>query len=394
MKILLVIPGIGPVYGGTSKIAIELAEAISRQGILIDIVTTNANGLADLDVPLKTWIHGEFYRLQYFPRWHIGDYKLSGSLTKWLFNNVTKYDLVHTIAVFSYPVSITHLACKIHRIPYINNPQGMLEPWALTYKSWKKKLYYNLIDKAALNNASAIQMLNLSEAQNIKNLHLKAPLVTVPNGINYQEFELQHNPENFYEKFPHTRDKTLILFLARIDPKKGLDLLAPALAKALAKFPNAHLIVAGSDSTGFLPTVQDYFTQAGCLNAVTFTGMLTGTTKYEALAAASIYVAPSYSEGFSMSVLEGMASGLPCIITKGCNFPEAAHNKTAVVVDIESNAIANGLIDCLSNPEKAKAMGELARKFVFERYTWDRVAGQMQQVYTKIIEQKPLPALS
>lgn len=393
MKILLVIPGIGSVYGGTSKIAIELAQTLGRQGTFIDIVTTNANGLADLNVPLKTWINQEFYRVKYFPRWHIGDYKLSYSLTKWLFDNVTNYDLVHTIAVFSYPVSITHLACKIHRIPYINNPQGMLEPWALKYKSWKKKLYYNLIEKASLNNASAIQMLNQAEAQNVKPLNLRSPLFIVPNGINCQEFELQHNPKTFYEQFPHTRGKTLILFLGRIDPKKGIDLLAPAFAKALTKFSNAHLIIAGPDSTGFLPTVQNYFTEEGCLDNVTFTGMLTGVMKYAALAAASIYVAPSYSEGFSMSVLEAMASGLPCIITKGCNFPEAANNQAAFVVDIESLAIANALLDCLSNPEQAKIMGERARKFVFEKYTWDQVARAMQLVYAEVLQQNPLSAL-
>ncbi|RUT04626.1 glycosyl transferase [Dulcicalothrix desertica PCC 7102] len=394
MKILLVIPGIGDVYGGTSKVAIEFAQALGKLGIDIDIVTTNANGLEDLDVPLRTWLNQGLYRLQYFPRWHIGDYKLSTSLTKWLFKNVASYDLVHTIAVFSYPVSITHLACKINRVPYINSPHGMLEPWALSHKSWKKKLYYSLIEKAALDNASAIQMLNQAEAQNAEPLHLKAPLVTVPNGINCQEFQLQHNPKAFYEQFPHTRDKALILFLGRIDPKKGLDLLAPAFAKALSKFSNAHLIVAGPDSIGFLPTVQNYFAEEGCLNAVTFTGMLTGAMKYAALAAASIYVAPSYSEGFSMSVLEAMASGLPCVITKGCNFPEAANNQAALVVDIESSAIANALIDCLSNPEQAKIMGERARQLVFEKYTWDKVACQMQEVYSCLLQHQPVMAIS
>jgi glycosyltransferase involved in cell wall biosynthesis len=390
MKILLVIPGIGPVYGGTSKIAIELAQALGKQKITVDIVTTNANGLADLDVVLKTWINNEFYRLQYFPRWHIGDYKLSGSLTKWLFQNVRNYDLVHTIAVFSYPVSIAHIACLIHRIPYINNPQGMLEPWALTYKSGKKKIYYNLLEKAGLNNANAIQMLNQAEAKNIEPLQLKAPLIIVPNGINHEEFLIQADPQIFYDRFPNTRGKTLILFLARVDPKKGLNLLAPAFAKALAEFPNAHLIIAGPDNIGFLPIVKDYFAQVACLDAVTFTGMLTGQIKHAALAAANIYVAPSYSEGFSMSVLEAMASGLPCIITTGCNFPEAATAKIALVVDIDANKIAESLIDCLKNPEDAKAMGNRARHFIFEKYTWNKVACQLQTVYDKILQHQPI----
>lgn len=392
MKILIVIPGIGPVYGGTSKIAIELAQALGKREIIVDIVTTNANGLADLDVTLRKWLKEDFYRIQYFPRWHIGDYKPSISLTNWLLNHVADYDLVHTIAVFSYPVSITHWACQFKGVPYINNPQGMLEPWALSYKSWKKRIYYKLIEQSSLHNASAIQMLNLAEAKNAEPLQLKAPIVLIPNGIHEQEFKELPSPEPFYQKFPHTFDKTLILFLARIDPKKGLDLLAPAFGKVYSQFPNSHLIVAGPDTIGFQSTVEDYFEKAGCLNAVTFTGMLTGSMKHAALSATSAYVAPSYSEGFSMSVLEGMASALPCVITTGCNFPEAAIAKVAHVVEISSDAIANALIDCLSNPEQAKAMGDRAREFIFEKYTWDKIASQLQQVYSNILQQKPVSA--
>ena len=125
----------------------------------------------------------------------------------------------------------------------------------------------------------------------------------------------------------------MVLGLGRIDPKKGLDLLAKAFTKAHQVFPDTQLIVAGQDNTGFLPIAQNYFEEAGCSSAVKFTGMLTGEIKYAALAAANIYVAPSYSEGFSMSVLEGMASGLPCVITTGCNFPEAS--EVSEIVDID-----------------------------------------------------------
>ncbi|NET52430.1 MAG: glycosyltransferase, partial [Merismopedia sp. SIO2A8] len=122
-----------------------------------------------------------------------------------------------------------------------------------------------------------------------------------------------------------------------------------------------------------------------CLNSVTFTGMLTGQLKYAALAAANLYVAPSYSEGFSMSVLEGMASGLPCVITKGCNFPEAAAANAAHVVDIKSEAITNALIECLNNPQQAKAMGDRAHKLILEKYTWEQVATKMHKVYTTLV---------
>ena len=390
MKILVVVPALGSVYGGPSKSVVELTQALGNRGIDIDLVTTNANGSDSLDVPLNCWIAKEFYRIQYFPYWAIKDYKISFSLTKWLWNNVKNYDLVHTNAIFSYAILPAYWACQKDRVPYIVTPRGMLEPWALSYKAWKKRFYYRFLEKPALNRANAIQMLASTEAKRTESLNLKAPFTIVPNGIHRQDFEPLVSPELFYQKFPETKNKQLIIFLGRIDPKKGLDLLANAMGKIHDQFSQAHLVIAGPDNIGFLNTAKNYFSEAGCLDKVTFTGILTGRLKYSALSAAEIYVAPSYSEGFSMSVLEGMASGLSCVITTGCNFPEAAEVNAAYVVDIDAEKIANALTKCLQNSQEAKAMGERARKLILEQYTWDSIATKLIDVYAAIINQKPL----
>ncbi|MBE9166975.1 glycosyltransferase [Pleurocapsales cyanobacterium LEGE 06147] len=390
MKILIVIPALGTVYGGPSKSVVELVQAVGNQGIEVDIVTTNANGFTKLDFPLCRWIKEKDYRIQYFPYWAISDYKISFSLTQWLFEHVQDYDLVHTNAIFSYTVLPAYWACQRYRVPYIITPRGMLEPWALSYKAWKKRLYYALLEKPALNQANAIQMLASNEAQRTRVLNLKSPLVIVPNGVHRHDFETLPDPGLFYQKFPETCGKSLILFLGRVDPKKGLDLLAKAFAQIYSQFPHTHLIVAGPDNVGFLPTAKNYFAETGCLDAVTFTGMLTGKLKYAALAAVSIYIAPSYSEGFSMSVLEGMASGLPCVITTGCNFAEAAQAKAAHVVDINAEAIANALIECLQHPQRAKEMGDRARQLILEQYTWDKIAAKMIEIYQAILNGQDL----
>jgi glycosyltransferase involved in cell wall biosynthesis len=384
MKILIVVPALGNVYGGPSKSVVELAEAVGRSGINVDLVTTNANGNTTLDVPLFTWINKNSYRIKYFPYWDIADYKLTFSLTSWLFQNVSNYDIVHTNAVFSYPVLPAYWACQFHKVPYIVTPRGMLEPWALAYKSEKKKLYFSWLEKPAIQKASAIHMLASSEAERTEALNLKPPLVVIPNGIHKEDFQNHPSPEVFYRQFPDLQNKRLVVFLGRIDPKKGLDLLAKAFAKAHQLFSDTHLIVAGQDNTGFLPTAQNYFKEGSCSEAVTFTGMLTGDIKYAALAAASIYVAPSYSEGFSMSVLEGMASGLPCVITTGCNFPEAKN--VAKIVHIDAEQIADALISLLQDSLEAKDMGDLARQFILGNYTWDKIALKMASVYTKVIQ--------
>lgn len=387
MKLLIVTPALGAVYGGTSKCIVELAQALGNLGITVDLVTTNANGAETLKVPLKTWLSKTNYRLQFFPYKGMGDYKFSLSLSQWIFQHIGDYDLVQTNAIFSIPNLAAYWACQWYKIPYVIIPHGMLEPWALSYKALKKRIYYNLLEKPALQKASILQMLASTEAQQIKPLNLKTPITIAPNGIHRQDFEQLPNPELFYQQFPATRNKNLILFLGRVDPKKGLDLLAKAFGKINSKFSHTHLIIAGPDNIGFLPTAKDYFANAGCLDAVTFTGMLTGSLKYAALSAASIYVAPSYSEGFSMSVLEGMASSLPCVITTGCNFPEAATAKVAHVVDINADAIASSITHCLNHPQEAKAMGNRARQFIFANYTWDKIAANLIEVYQGIINQ-------
>ncbi|MEH1819247.1 MAG: glycosyltransferase [Nostoc sp.] len=390
MKILFIAPYIGATYGGTSKIVTELVQAIGRLGVTVDLVTTHANGSNNLDVPLNEWISEKYYRVQYFNCWYRDDFIISLSLINWLFKNVNNYDIVHSQTIFAPMISVAHSICKYFQIPYIVTPHGMLEPWALSYKAWKKRIYYKVFENPGIQNSSAIQSTSSFELKNINFLKFNNT-VFVPNGIRHQEFETLPNPELFYQQFPEIRGKTLILFLGRIDPKKGLDLLAPAFAKVYNQFPHTHLVVAGPDNIGFMDKAQNYFLQAGCLDAVTFTGMVSGVLKYAALGAANLYVAPSYSEGFSISILEGMASGLPCIITTACNFPEAAKAKAAYVVEININAIANALIECLSNPQQATEMGDRARKFIFQNYTWDRAADKLIQVYKSVIDKKPLP---
>lgn len=379
----MAIPYLATVYGGPSKVVQELAQSLACQGIKVDLITTNANGAHKLDVPIGDWVVKEGYRIKYFDCVHHNDFILSLSLANWLSKHVSDYAIVHTHNMFTPMMSMARWICHRKQVPYITTPHGMLEPWALSYKSSKKKLYYKYLEAPALKTASAIHVLNSLEETHVNTLGFPQAAI-IPNGLHRKEFENLPDPNIFYQQFPHTQDKKNILFLGRIDPKKGLDLLADAFAKAHQQFPQTHLILAGPDSIDFLPTAQNYFDQAGCLEAITFTGMLTGTLKYSALAAAGIYVAPSYSEGFSMSVLEGMATGLPCIITKGCNFPEAGTAQAAHVVDTDADAIFAALHQVLSHQAQAEVMGQRARAFVFQNYTWDCAAEKLIQLYQRI----------
>ncbi|MBE9028902.1 glycosyltransferase [filamentous cyanobacterium LEGE 11480] len=386
MKVLIVIPYIGSVYGGTSKSVSELANGLGSLGIQVDLITTNANGPDKLDVPLKTWIEHQSYRIKYFPCWHRYDQTFSPSLLYWTFRHLHEYDLVHSHTLFSpMLLSIVHWQCRLKQMPYLMSPHGMLEPWALHNKANKKRRYFQYVEQPALQHAQALQVLTAAEANNLHQLNLLRT-VQVPNGIDQHLFTALPEPEAFYQAFPSTRGKRILLFLSRIDAKKGLDLLASAFAQVHQNFPDLHLVIAGPNSTGFLPTVENYFAELGCLDSVTFTGMLNGDLKYAALAAAELYILPSYSEGFSMSVLEGMAAGLPCIITTGCNFPEAQEADAACVVDINAEAIVTALKDCLESPQQAADMGMRGQQLILQNYTWEQSASKLLQVYTSIVD--------
>ena len=384
MKILIIIPYISLVYGGTSRVVREVAQSLGQAGAQVDVVTTDADGAKKLNVPLQMWVQEENYRIQYFPCWYRYSWTLSWSLSQWLVQHLGAYDIVHTHTLFSPVLNLAHQLCRWQKIPYVMTPHGMLEPWALAHKAWKKRIYYTLLDQRCLQGASGIQVLAPIEAEQITGLSVHTPALIVPNGIHQRDFDPLSDPELFYQQFPTLRDKTLIIFLARIDPKKGLDLLAKAFEIVHRQYPQTHLVVAGPDSIGYLPTVKTYFSQADCLDAVTFTGMLSGALKYAALAAAYLYVAPSYSEGFSMSVLEGMATGLPCVITTGCNFAEAAIAQAADVVEIDAKAIAEAILQRLADPVAAKAMGDRARAWIFNHYTWNKIAKLLIQSYHKL----------
>jgi glycosyltransferase involved in cell wall biosynthesis len=390
MKILIFTPYIGINYGGIAKAVEGIAGGLANQGIDVDVITTDANNLEKIPIIRSQWISENKYRIRYFNCWHKNDFVWSWSLIFWFLLHVREYDLIHTNTVFAPIVSLIHFFCWLLKVPYIVTPHGMLEPWALSYKAGKKRIYYNLVERTLIQQANVIHVIAELEAKNLNYLGFEH-LVTVPNGIYRDEFINLPDADIFYQEFPTTQHKNLILFLGRIDPKKGLDLLVPAFAEIHQKFPETHLVVAGPDSIGFLSKVQDYFAQAGCLDAVTFTGMLTGEIKYALLGVAKLYVAPSYSEGFSISILEGMAAGLPCIITTGCNFPEAGTAEAAYIVDVNSQAIASALNHCLTNPQQAKQTGDRARELIMKNYTWDSAATKLIIVYEAIIHQKSLP---
>jgi glycosyltransferase involved in cell wall biosynthesis len=257
----------------------------------------------------------------------------------------------------------------------------MAEPWALRHKRWKKRLYLALVESRNLRKASCLHALSRPEIGHLRELAPWTPICFVPNGVDLGFFE-NLPPRSVLEKeHPELKDKFILLFFGRVHLKKGLDMLAEALGRLCPEVGELHLLVAGKDDGAWMP-FHRRLSGLGLGHRVTYLGHVGGEKARQVWAMADAFVLPSYSEGFSMAILEALACSLPCLITTACHFPELAEAKGGIVVEPNEYSVINGLRDLLTRSAAERLeLGRHGRRLVEGRYTWDRQADRFASVY-------------
>lgn len=218
-----------------------------------------------------------------------------------------------------------------------------------------------------------------AELDNYRAIGLTNPVAVIPNGITLPP---RSSPDEFWERFPALRQRPLVLFLGRLHPKKGLFPLIEAWELLMREQSEPHLVIAGPDDAGTEAALRAQIAVRGLGQTVTLTGILTGGMKWSAFAAASVFTLPSYSEGFSLALLEALGTGTPALISRGCYFNEVAQAGAGWITDVTPQAIAEALRGIL-RPTGAEALREASRQALAlaSQYTWERVAAQMADVY-------------
>jgi glycosyltransferase involved in cell wall biosynthesis len=274
------------------------------------------------------------------------------------------------------------LARTTHK-PYIVSAHGMLEKWALKHRQLKKWIYSFLIERSNLQDAACLHALTRAEVEDYRRYGLRNPVVLIPNGVDVPRTAA---PDMFLEAYPHLKGKRLTIFLSRIHYKKGLDVLCEAWCNVHHKCADAHLVLAGPDFENTRSTIQAQINELRINTSVSFTGMLRGAMKWSALAAAEVFVLPSYSEGFSVAVLEAMGMGVPVVISRACNFPEVADEGCGFVIGPNAGEVQNALTQLLlANHSDVVRMGNRGRQLVSTRYTWSAVGRQISAMYDWVL---------
>ncbi len=246
MRVLQIVPSVSLVYGGPSQMVLGLAGALGAEGVEVTLLTTDSNGdvgQPPLNVPLNEPVKQDGYEIRYFRCSPFRRYKFSPTLLSWLVAHGEEYDLAHIHALFSPVSTAAATVARLQRLPYLLRPLGTLDPADLQKKKQLKTIYGSLLEKPNLAGAAGVHFTSAQEAKISQRFGAKTKDFIVPLGVKLPEFRPEAGQGRAELGIPP--HKPLLLFMSRIDPKKGLDLLIPALNNLLNQGQEFHFVLAG-----------------------------------------------------------------------------------------------------------------------------------------------------
>jgi len=389
MRILHISPSYYPAfkYGGPIQSVHLLNRALAKKGVNVEVFTTNAGLEENKEIKTNKLIELDGIKVKYFNYYGYEHYTFSPQMFLDLLMNERNYDLVHITAVWNFPVLAGSIVSLMYKKPFIISPRGTLYPETFNLKSKiKKVLYYNLLAKHYIYKASLLHFTSCDEKQKVvKFLKLRNENVVIPNGIDLSDYEKLPAKGSFSLKHFNTNNQKYILFLGRINPKKGLDILVKAIKNIFELYRDLYLVITGPDNDGYGNEIKQQLNEFSLLDKVLFTGMLNGDEKLAAFVDAELFVLPSYSENFGMAVVEALACGTPVVISNKVGIcREIELNRAGIVVETDPKSLFIGIKTLLDNEELRREVAKNGRRLVEEYYDIDKVADKMIKTYQEV----------
>ncbi|MBD1823976.1 glycosyltransferase [Cyanobacteria bacterium FACHB-DQ100] len=390
MKILQIIPSISLIYGGPSQMILGLSSALAEAGVEVTIATTNSNGdvgQAPLDVPLGTPIAQNGCEIRYFRCSPFRRYKFSIDLLHWLANNAQNYDLAHIHALFSPVSSCSAAIARSRQLPYILRPLGTLDPADLRKKRYLKRLYAAALERPNLAGAAAVHFTSDQEAKTSERFNTVTRDLVIPLGVSLPPSE----SSSIHEKYRIPDDRPILLFMSRIDPKKGLDLLIPALEQLDQNF---HFVLAGGNpqDPSYEAAIRDRIQTSRLKDKTSIVGFVTGAEKTALLKAADLFVLPSYYENFGIAVAEAMSVGTPVVISDQVHiWQEIERSQSGWICTCDVESLTQTLKAALHDRAEQLRRGKNAQNHAQTYYSWNAIAQQTIAAYREILRKSANP---
>jgi glycosyltransferase involved in cell wall biosynthesis len=415
-------------YGGPTQSVFHLCSQLAASGAAVRVVTSNADGPANLDVPIERWSVYDGIDVFYAKRW--GKSLFAPSAFFGLREAWRWADAIHYTGFFSALFPIVVLRAHLGAKPLVLSPRGSLIRRALQRSPVRKRLFLNMIGRPLRHGVDTFHATSEEEARELRELVPGARVAVIPNGVEV--------PEALPEREPNAAP--YLLYLGRLHPYKQVERIIEAFARASAgttidgrrltgapinarssvvggqqatadgrrqtdapvnaqsSFVGARssvvttnwsLLIAGDGEEKYKASLRKLTEELGLTDAVRFVGHADGEEKARLLANAQALILASKSENFGMSVAEALAHGTPCVVTKTAPWEGLESESCGLWVNDSVEALAEGM-NCLMalSPEERRAMGARGREWMKRDFSWESVAKQMIELYENVIAKR------
>jgi glycosyltransferase involved in cell wall biosynthesis len=378
MRIVHIVPSIAKESSGPSYSILSICKNLVNMGLDIQMLSLD---WAPIKSPPKFLLT---FKMGWMPRRLGQSPKLYNYLSEQASSN--QIDIMHNHGMWQMNSLYPGWVAKKNDLKLVVSPRGTFSEWAMKNGSFMKRFFWVLFQRPSFNNTDCFHATSYKEYEDIRRLGFGQPVAIIPNGIDI--------PETFEKK--NIKLRTL-LFLGRIHPVKGLDLLLNAWKEVQAFFPEWQLIVAGSDDdyygkSGYLNKMSDLSIRLG-LERVYFVGELNGVEKFKAYFDAELFILPSHSENFGVSIAEALSHGTPVIASHGTPWEEINVRKAGWWVSNDIEPLSLCLKSALnSSRSDLKSMGDQGRAWMENEFSWKQISQKMLKTYEWLSDKnQPIP---
>lgn len=382
MNILHIISSVNPAGGGP-------IEGIKQLGTSLEFADHKVE-IASLDDP-----NAAFLKQSPLPVHPLGPatlrYGFSPRFMPWLRANRSRYDAIIVNGIWQFHSYGTWRALRNSSTPYVLFAHGMLDPWfkkRYPLKHLKKWMYWPWAEYRVLRDAQAV-LFTCEEERVLARQSFwlyRCNEVVVSYGTAKPKGDPELERREFFTRYPDLRGKKLALFMGRVHPKKGCDLLIEAFAKVFAQQPDWHLVIAGPDQVGWQEQLNYRAAQLGLAPRITWTGMVGGPMKWGALRAAEVFVLPSHQENFGIAVAEALAAGAPALISNKVNiWREVETDRAGIAAEDTLEGTCKLLQSYVELPQEQKlAMRQAACECFEQRFEIKKAAKTLHAILSHV----------
>jgi len=382
LRVLHVIPAIWDGSGGPSRAVIEMCRALDAAApTSVSDIATTSHGLT------PEWRKHVRARLPQRTTLHVFDESTwldagwSLSLARWLWSNVQQYDVVEVHALFNSTSSIAGRIARRRGVPYVVRPLGTLSPYTFAHRRrWLKRLYFRGVDAPMVRRAAAVHFTAPQEATKAHRRIRVGAAAVIP-----LPFESTTTAHPHGARGHEGRAASEVLFMARLHPVKGLDLLLQAIARLRTSGRDVDLVVAGSGAADYEREVREQVARLDLQPHVRFVGFVGGDEKRALLERADVFALPSRQENFGVAIVEALAAGVPVVVSREVDiWPDIERYGSGAVVATEVEPLSEALAALLTNADRRAACGAQGRRQVAELYSPLAVGTALHALYDRV----------